>query len=94
MITMLGSRRRFCDGLTRRETLKAGALGLAGGFHLPGLLRAEEARGAQAAPGKESAAYDNARKLLGEVEVLRPDLKSELERWGKVVKDKNIKQGS
>ena len=52
MITMLGSRRRSCDGLTRRETLKAGALGLAGGFHLPGLLRAEEARGAQAAPGK------------------------------------------
>ena len=46
MITMLGSRRRCCDGLTRRETLKAGALGLAGGFHLPGLLRAEEARGA------------------------------------------------
>ena len=52
MLTMLGSRRRCCDGLTRRETLKAGALGLLGGFHLPGLLRAEEARGARAAPGK------------------------------------------
>src|SRR5687768_5500733 len=56
MLTMLGSRRRCCDGLTRRETLKAGALALAGGFHLPGLLRAEEARGefrpiATSAPG-------------------------------------------
>ena len=39
MITMLGSERRLCDGLTRRETLKAGALSLLGGaFSLPGLL--------------------------------------------------------
>lgn len=53
MITMLGSRRRCCDGVTRRETLKAGALALAGGLHLPGLLRAEEAmRSRAAAPGK------------------------------------------
>src|ERR687883_46872 len=51
MITMLGSRRRCCDGVTRRETLKAGALALAGGFDLPALLRAEEARGRGAAPG-------------------------------------------
>ena len=28
MITMLGTPRRCCDGLTRRETLKAGALSL------------------------------------------------------------------
>ena len=42
MITMLGSPRRCCDGLTRRETLKAGALSLLGGFTLPELLRAEE----------------------------------------------------
>ena len=32
MITLLGSRRRLCDGLTRRETLKAGALAALGGF--------------------------------------------------------------
>jgi hypothetical protein len=45
MLTMLGSSRRCCDGLTRRETLKAGALSLLGGFFtLPDLLRAEEAR--------------------------------------------------
>ena len=34
MITLLGSRRRLCDGLTRRETLKAGALSLLGGLKL------------------------------------------------------------
>src|SRR5437879_5322382 len=32
MITVLGSPRLCCDGLTRRETLKAGALSLLGGF--------------------------------------------------------------
>src|SRR6516165_2329805 len=43
MITMLGTPQRCCDGLTRRETLKAGALSLlGGGFTLPNLLRAEE----------------------------------------------------
>ena len=46
MITLLGSKRRLCDGLTRRETLKAGALSLLGGaFNLPSLLAAEENRG-------------------------------------------------
>ncbi len=44
MLTMLGSPRRCCDGLTRRETLTAGALTLlGGGFTLPNLLRAEQA---------------------------------------------------
>ncbi len=43
MLTMLGSRRRCCDGLTRRETLKAGALSALGGFGLPQMLAAEEA---------------------------------------------------
>ena len=53
MITMLGRPRRLCDGLTRRETLKAGALSLLGGaFNLPSLLAAEENRAADARPGK------------------------------------------
>src|SRR5829696_6612978 len=53
MITLLGSPRRCCDGLTRRETLKAGALSLLGGaFNLPSLLRAEQRRGAHVRPGK------------------------------------------
>jgi hypothetical protein len=43
MLTMLGSARRCCDGLTRRDTLRAGALGLLGGLSLADLLRAEEA---------------------------------------------------
>lgn len=43
MITLLGSQRRLCDGLTRRETLKAGALSLLGGaFNLPSVLALEE----------------------------------------------------
>src|SRR6266536_1868995 len=50
MLTMLGSRRRCCDGVTRRETLKAGALGVLGGFGLPELLRAEAA--GATSPGK------------------------------------------
>jgi hypothetical protein len=54
MITMLGSQRRCCDGLTRRETLKAGALSLlGGGFTLPHLFAAEErARTLGSRPGK------------------------------------------
>src|SRR5437588_7205719 len=53
MITLLGSPRRLCDGLTRRETLKAGALSLLGGaFNLPSLLWAEQNRAAQTRRGK------------------------------------------
>lgn len=53
MITMLGSKRRLCDGLTRRETLKAGALSLLGGaFNLPSLLAAEQQRTTHDRPGK------------------------------------------
>lgn len=53
MITMLGSERRLCDGLTRRETLKAGALSLLGGaFNLPSLLALEEAQRVRPAKAK------------------------------------------
>src|SRR5579883_3280107 len=51
MLTVLGSRRRTCDGMTRRETLQAGALSLLGGFGLPHLLAAEEGRHARR-PGR------------------------------------------
>jgi hypothetical protein len=45
MLTLLGSPRSCCGGLTRRESLKVGALSALGGlFSLPNLLRAEEAR--------------------------------------------------
>jgi hypothetical protein len=53
MITMLGSPRLCCDGLTRRETLKVGALSLLGGFfNLPSLLALERAAGPRARRGK------------------------------------------
>lgn len=42
MLTMLGSPRRCCDGLTRRETMKVGALSALGGFGLPQWLAASE----------------------------------------------------
>jgi hypothetical protein len=45
MITVLGSPRLCCDGVTRRETLKVGALSLLGGFlNLPSLLALEKSR--------------------------------------------------
>lgn len=41
MLRLLGSPRRCCDGLTRRETLKAGTLAALGGLTLPQFLAAE-----------------------------------------------------
>src|SRR5207245_5983487 len=52
MITVLGSPRRFCDGITRRESLKIGALSALGGFALPDLLGAEERRSISGRPGR------------------------------------------
>src|SRR5947199_481548 len=42
MLRLLGSPRRCCDGLTRRETLQAGMLGLLGGLALPHALGADD----------------------------------------------------
>lgn len=50
MLKMLGSPRRCCDGLTRRETLAAGALTALGGFGFPQFLAAKEAGAVR--PGK------------------------------------------
>src|SRR5688572_26084092 len=50
VLRLLGSPRRCCDGLTRRETLRAGAITALGGLSLPQLLAAESA--GQARPGK------------------------------------------
>jgi hypothetical protein len=53
MLTLLGSPRRCCDGLTRRETLAAGALTLFGDtFTLPTLFAAEARKPPAARPGK------------------------------------------
>jgi hypothetical protein len=53
MITLLGSPRLCCDGLTRRETLKAGALSLLGGFfNLPSLRAIEQSGSDHVRPGR------------------------------------------
>src|SRR5437867_3794178 len=52
MFTVLGSPRRCCDGITRRESLKAGAVAALNGFALPDLLAAEENRPPDFQPGK------------------------------------------
>lgn len=52
MLTMLGSPRRCCDGITRRETLKAGALSTLGGLSLPQFLAAKEAGAVRPGPAK------------------------------------------
>ena len=44
MLKMLGSPRRFCDGLTRRESLQVGAISALGGFGLPQWLQAATAQ--------------------------------------------------
>jgi len=46
MLTLLGNRSRFCDGLSRRSFLQIGGLA-AGGLSLPRLLQAEETAGAR-----------------------------------------------
>jgi hypothetical protein len=46
MLTMLGSPRRCCDGITRRETLRAGALACLGGLSLQRFAAAEDGSGA------------------------------------------------
>ncbi|MFN9719884.1 MAG: DUF1501 domain-containing protein [Planctomycetota bacterium] len=52
MLTMLGNPRRCCDGFTRRETLRAGALSAMSGFGLPQMLQAEDAGLVKAARAK------------------------------------------
>src|SRR6478735_748853 len=44
MLSILGNRSRFCDGISRRNFLRIGALGM-GGLALPQLLKAESERG-------------------------------------------------
>src|SRR5688572_21582407 len=52
MLTVLGSPRRCCDGVSRRETLKVGALSALGGLSLPQLLAAREASGPSSAKAR------------------------------------------
>ncbi len=49
MLDLLGKKQRLCDGMTRREVLRIGALGM-GGLTLPALLQAERAANRPASP--------------------------------------------
>src|ERR1700761_5708605 len=46
MLTIYGKSENFCDGVSRRNFLKIGAIGLAG-LSLPEILRAEAAAGSR-----------------------------------------------
>jgi hypothetical protein len=53
MLRMLGTARKFCDGITRRESLQAGGLGmLAGMFGMPGNLAEAASATKRTRPGK------------------------------------------
>lgn len=45
-----GPRKRLCNGMSRRQTLRLGATGLFGGLTLPGIMRAEEIAKASGQP--------------------------------------------
>src|SRR5262245_867104 len=61
MLHILGSRTRLCDGITRREALRAGGLALTG-LTLPHLWRATEA---PAAPtSKPTAGFGTAKRCI------------------------------
>ena len=49
MLSLLGKRHRFCDGLSRRSFLRIGTLAV-GGLSLPQLLRAEQQSGTRRSP--------------------------------------------
>src|SRR6516165_7033383 len=44
MLTLIGDKQRYCDGISRRSFLRIGGLAM-GGLSLPGLLQAEERSG-------------------------------------------------
>src|SRR5262245_12687236 len=61
MLRVLGSGKRLCDGVTRREMLRAGGLSLFG-LPLAGLLRLQEAQAA--APAPSSASFGKAKACI------------------------------
>src|SRR5262245_40612594 len=48
MLTLVGDRRRYCDGISRRSFLRVGGLAM-GGLSLPSLLQAEQRAGRSSA---------------------------------------------
>ncbi len=53
MLTLVGAKHRYCDGVSRRGFLRAGAFGIgAGALSLADLLRLEAAQGSSASRHK------------------------------------------
>ncbi len=63
MLRILGSPKRFCDGLTRRDMLVAGGLGLCG-LGLPDLLRAEDSRAPKPADARLGKSFGKAKSCI------------------------------
>lgn len=62
MLRILGSPKRLCTGLTRRDLLHVGGLGLLGGMTLPQLLQSQQA---QAAPeGDLASSFGRAKRCI------------------------------
>src|SRR5262245_851372 len=62
MLSILGSPQRLCDGWTRREALRVGALG-ALGLTLPGFFRLQQAQAATR-PAKAAANFGKAKSCI------------------------------
>src|SRR3954466_7884234 len=77
MLTILGSGSRFCDGVSRRNFLKIGALGL-GGLALPQLLRAEAEQGIRKSHKAVIMIYLPGRPAHQDLFDLKPDAPSEI----------------
>jgi hypothetical protein len=77
MLTLLGSRGRFCDGLSRRSFLQVGGLAV-GGLTLPGLLRAESASRSRHSPKSVIMVYLSGGLAHQDTFDLKPDAPPEI----------------
>lgn len=77
MLTLLGQRRRLCDGLPRRDFLKIGGLAL-GGLSLPQMLRAEASAGGRRSHKSVIMIYLSGGPPHQDMFDLKPDAPSEV----------------
>src|SRR5213078_4024714 len=77
MLTILGEKRQFCDGVTRRDFLKIGGLAL-GGLSLNGILAAEAQAGIRASQKAVIMVYLPGGPLHLDMVDLKPDAPAEI----------------
>src|SRR3954469_24119742 len=77
MLTLFGSNRRYCDGVSRRSFLKIGGLAM-GGLALPDLLRAEAAAGVNGSHKAVIMVYLSGGLSHQDTFDLKPDAPSEI----------------